>query len=910
MEMEETIQENTEGETITVSLEDAAQIILQEQGIDGTVHFTPGTYHILTQDGIQVANNMDDTSSTDQIQLDVVHATPEELEGLTTHTILQTEDGTHIIAGASDSYLNEKCGLVVKNEGTDDTSFQLTQTTDTAPSTTNQSVSQYITTSDGKTVMVIHPVQLDTDYPEGMDSSEVIDQSEDQVEGTLNFETTNQSSETDVQSQEKPMDGTGMECVDPIVDALLQNSAENADLENQEIQQQLPEGENNNQQEPQEPKSRKPDLSKPIAVTDRTEVMISGKKCILMPNPDTGQLCAYPLLPPPGKRRRGRPRKKIVSPEETEAVEDQEPVAGVDDNSNDVLPAPESNIDNTNSAAEGLLELSYTGPDGVRRSGRVRKKAKTLDDYEILEVSSDEEQPDDDDDEVTPPGFKRRKVPVQKDYSAFSSLFPTGVKRGRGRPRRYPPPGQSSLPTQIPAVLIPGANGQTLMMAPIQGMSNLQALQEQMKSMTQINIAPALGVNDATAVTTAADDATTTLTIDANSAGTDISQELNQAAEAAEEAAAAAGKSFAQMLEKEIPDGKSDEDDGAEDAKPTIIQIPENLLPMFLQKKQDPVKIGLKASETELEKLKCQKCDFQAFYPHQYQSHIAAHDAEVQKCKCCSFLTFDHEDLMKHFVQSHPRCICSICDFTAEHAYIIKRHMMRHNTNGCTCDICGKVYKDQYILRMHVKMVHMPAEVLFECTVCTKKFTRKAHLKRHLRIHDPEKPFKCPHCDYRGCEKSDISKHLLIHEEPKHLCEVCGKAFRHIKNKELHVKRHNGQKDYKCGVCDFYGYTFTDIRKHIERKHSDIKTLVCDKCGLAFKSEMMLKDHRKQQCEVFMIEQALAIATSTGGTSQATIQIPSFAVDGQHITIDGQQIAVDSSGHVNITVEEVSLPGE
>lgn len=46
-------------------------------------------------------------------------------------------------------------------------------------------------------------------------------------------------------------------------------------------------------------------------------------------------------------------------------------------------------------------------------------------------------------------------------------------------------------------------------------------------------------------------------------------------------------------------------------------------------------------------------------------------------------------------------------------------------------------------------MVHMPAEVLFECTVCSKKFTRKAHLKRHLRIHEPEKPYKCPHCDYR-----------------------------------------------------------------------------------------------------------------------------------------------------------------
>lgn len=49
--------------------------------------------------------------------------------------------------------------------------------------------------------------------------------------------------------------------------------------------------------------------------------------------------------------------------------------------------------------------------------------------------------------------------------------------------------------------------------------------------------------------------------------------------------------------------------------------------------------------------------------------------------------------------------------------------------------------------------------------------------------------------------------------------------------------RHAGQRDFKCGVCDFFGYTFTDIRKHIERRHTEMKTLICDKCGQSFKSE-------------------------------------------------------------------------
>lgn len=44
-----------------------------------------------------------------------------------------------------------------------------------------------------------------------------------------------------------------------------------------------------------------PDLNSPIEVTERTEVMIKGKKCVLMQNPETKQLCAYPILPAAGR---------------------------------------------------------------------------------------------------------------------------------------------------------------------------------------------------------------------------------------------------------------------------------------------------------------------------------------------------------------------------------------------------------------------------------------------------------------------------------------------------------------------------------------------------------------------------------------------------------------------------------
>ncbi|XP_052807532.1 uncharacterized protein LOC128236602 isoform X2 [Mya arenaria] len=761
----------------------------------------------------------------------------------------------------------------------------------------------------------------------------------------------------------------------------------------------------------EETKVKQPDLSHPIEVTDHMEVMVKGRKCMLKVNPDTGQLCAYPLITP-GKKR-GRPRKMITEKK----------------SSPEIRPKPQ--------------ELSVAGDDDVRRTTRrQRTKPKTFCDYEVYEVTSDDDAAiDEGEDEVLPTGaVRRRKNPANKEYIPPTPIHVPGtVKRGRGRPRRYPRPEDKQPVNQISAMIIPTSDGQTIMMAPIQGLTNLEDLQQQLRNVpllqghgeqdgsqflniaglvdssgdgNMVSIQFSTGVDSHgnvqlrplepdTSTTPAIagqptilapmvsqettnpthDGLTQSLTlVQEGSVGPGVSSDTlptsiidtKQETDPASMVDQTRGINTVPVLDpgvegegdlaSDVPDeietvgadllnGEEEmEEDTSTDIKsvlgdadpalvsedmireakdeistdnftpmsadelgetgvaktdisgPTIIRIPETLLPMFTQKKE-PVAIGLKASELQLEKLKCPKCDFQCYYEQQYQDHIGTHGDLVHHCKCCNYVSFSKQELVSHFKKVHPRCICSFCDFMADQAYIIKRHMMRHTQEGCRCDICGKVYKDTYVMKMHVKMVHMPAEVLYECNTCSKKFSRKAHLKRHLRIHEPEKPYKCPHCLYRGCERSDINKHMLIHEDPKHACEVCGKNFRHMKNKDLHMKRHSGQRDYKCGVCDFYGYTFTDIRKHIERKHTDNKTYVCDKCGSIFRSEMLLRDH-KSVCDVMMIEQALAIARSDGGTTQATItfpcnfNLPTTIVAGQSVMEDGGQSVISEGGEL------------
>lgn len=340
----------------------------------------------------------------------------------------------------------------------------------------------------------------------------------------------------------------------------------------------------------------------------------------------------------------------------------------------------------------------------------------------------------------------------------------------------------------------------------------------------------------------------------------------------------------------------------------TVVPVSEKLVTLLLPK--------LGGSAEEQQQLQCPACEFQAGYVQQLQEHLlGSHADSVVRCRRCPHVCLSRDTLIVHYRTQHPRCICPYCDHIAEQAYAIRRHMARHTQPGaCTCPVCNKRYKDPYILKMHLKMVHMPAEVLFECSLCGKKFNRKAHLKRHARTHNPNKPLKCPRCDYRGCERSDITKHMLIHEEPKHVCNICNRSFRHAKNKELHLKRHKGQKDYKCGVCDFYGYTFTDIRKHIERRHADPHTILCDRCGQAFKSQALLKEHQMSaQCEVYLIEQELTEYEETAPEcllttadesepTDETLEETYVEAEAQLLELPGQQYAI-----VTTTADEADV---
>jgi len=76
---------------------------------------------------------------------------------------------------------------------------------------------------------------------------------------------------------------------------------------------------------------------------------------------------------------------------------------------------------------------------------------------------------------------------------------------------------------------------------------------------------------------------------------------------------------------------------------------------------------AMRASDVDLVKLKCQKCEFQAVHPHQLQQHLSDEHTDelgdLVRCRCCNFLFFAEDDLKEHFKACYSLVVCDNCTY-------------------------------------------------------------------------------------------------------------------------------------------------------------------------------------------------------------------------------------------------------
>ena len=177
-------------------------------------------------------------------------------------------------------------------------------------------------------------------------------------------------------------------------------------------------------------------------------------------------------------------------------------------------------------------------------------------------------------------------------------------------------------------------------------------------------------------------------------------------------------------------------------------------------------------------------------------------------CDLCLFESPLQKAFMKHLNSVHSEekvdKKCRECGFDGDNSKAIEVHLRDDHSDTLKpirCDQCLFSVLHVPTLEAHVKDIH---EVL-NCKVCGYKGNSYQSLKAHVRFKHDRNQVKCLHCDFQTDLPPQMKRHKRIEHgfRGDHVCETCGDDFSSDKLLVVHRKCHSGQKNLKCGLCNF-----------------------------------------------------------------------------------------------------------
>uniref|UniRef100_A0A3B5L6N6 C2H2-type domain-containing protein n=1 Tax=Xiphophorus couchianus TaxID=32473 RepID=A0A3B5L6N6_9TELE len=209
--------------------------------------------------------------------------------------------------------------------------------------------------------------------------------------------------------------------------------------------------------------------------------------------------------------------------------------------------------------------------------------------------------------------------------------------------------------------------------------------------------------------------------------------------------------------------------------------------------------------------------------------------------------------------ETEQKCFrCDLCGRSYRHAGSLLNHKKSHAAVMHQCSFCLRTFPDAVGLQLHAQIRRQC------CSECGKTFCLATHLQSHMAAHarkpaataagsdpnpdpDPQSEDKshvCEHCGRAYRHAGSLLNHKNSHKTGRFSCAVCRKEFSNLMALKNHRRIHTEPRRYQCLTCGKAFRVSTQLVCH-RRIHTKEKPFDCQRCGKTFSSKSNLRHHQK-----------------------------------------------------------------